>query len=219
MSGLTRARAVCAAAIFLTCAIAAPAGGNQPALLWDHGSHTQPSPDERALRELLARYSAGDVEGAVRGALSGAPRWIPTAVDATTRRTEEEIAYHRQPENRLGATRDERLERYLRADRLNVLLLAAALQLDVSGEIAAVDPAGWHIVGSERAIDGLYALRRDFEQNSSLPWPVAIDEPWEIVNHDARDSQRSAEWPAVHAFVRRWYGAAVSRLQGARGLS
>ena len=214
MSRLTRAHAACVVAIFLTCATVAPTGAIQPTLLWDHGSHTHPSPDERALRAVLARYGAGDVEGAVRRALASASRWIPAALDATMRRTDEEIAYHRRPENRLGATRDERLERYLRADRLNVLLIAAALQLDVSGEIAAVDPAGWHIVGSERAIDRLYELRRDFEQNGPLPWPVAIDEPWEIVNHDARDSQRSAGWPAVHAFVRRWYAAAVSRLQG-----
>jgi hypothetical protein len=72
-------------------------------MLWNHGSHTQPSPGERALRELLARYSAG-----------------------LTRR----FRITGRPENRLGAARGERVERYLRADRLNALRLAAALQLE-----------------------------------------------------------------------------------------
>ena len=102
---------------------------------------------------MLARYSGGDVEGAVGSVLAKAPRWIPAAVEMAMRRTDEEIKYHRQPENRLGAARDERLERYLRADRLNVLLLAAVLQLQASRAATAVDAVGWHVVGSERTID------------------------------------------------------------------
>jgi hypothetical protein len=39
--------------IFLTSALAAPAHAHQAALLWDHGAHSQPSPDERALRHLI----------------------------------------------------------------------------------------------------------------------------------------------------------------------
>ncbi len=200
--------------IFLTSALAAPAHAQQAALLWDHGAHSQPSPDERALRELLARYSGGDVEGAVGSVLAKAPRWIPAAVEMAMRRTDEEIKYHRQPANRLGAARDERLERYLRADRLNVLLLAAVLQLQASRAATAVDAVGWHVVGSERTIDRLYALRADFEQNGPLRWPIAVDEPWHSVHDDAPEPQRFANWPAVRDFIRRWYAAAVSRLQG-----
>ena len=214
MSRLSGARAACLAVSFVACAAAMPAHAQQPNLLWSHGSHTQPSPDERALRELLARYSGADVEGAVRGVLANAPRWIPAALDAAMRRTDEEITYHRRAENRLGAARDERLERHLRADRLNVLLLAAALQLEASRAVADVDTVGWHVVGSERTIDRVYALRVDFEQHGPLPWPIALDEPWEDVGRDAREPPRSADWAAVHAFIRRWYAAAVSRLQG-----
>ena len=111
------------------------------------------------LRELLARYSGGDVEGAVGSVLAKAPRWIRAAVEMAMRRTDEEIKYHRQPANRLGAARDERLERYLRADRLNVLLLAAVLQLQASRAATAVDAVGWHVAGSERTIDRLHAWR------------------------------------------------------------
>ena len=183
--------------IFLTSALAAPAHAPQAALLWDHGAHSQPSPDERALRELLARYSGGDVEGAVGTVLAKAPRWIPAAIERAMRRTDEEIKYHRQPENRLGAERDERLERYLRADRLNVLLLAAVLQLQASRAATAVDAVGSHIVGSERTIDRLHALREDFEQNGPLRWPIAVDEPWHSLDDDAPEPQRFANWPAV----------------------
>jgi hypothetical protein len=186
-----RARAACLSLSVLTCALLVPVHADQATLLWNHGAHTQPSTDERALRELLARYSAGALEAAVRGVLAKGPRWIPTALDAAMRRTDEEIKYHRRPENRLGATRDERVERYLRADRLNVLLLAAALQLESSRAVADVDAIGWQVVGSERAIDRMYALRADFEQNGPLPWPIAMDEPWESVNRGVREPRRS----------------------------
>jgi tetratricopeptide (TPR) repeat protein len=209
-----RARAAGLSLSVLTCALLVPAHADQATLLWNHGAHTQPSTDERALRELLARYSAGALEAAVRGVLAKGPRWIPTALDAATRRTDEEIRYHRRPENRLSAARDERVERYLRADRLNVLLLAAALQLESSRAVADVNAVGWQVVGSERAIDRIYALRADFEQNGPLPWPIAMDEPWERVNRGVGEPQRSADWLAVRDFIRRWYAAAVSRLQG-----
>jgi tetratricopeptide (TPR) repeat protein len=210
---LRRARAACLSPIVLTCALLVPAHADQATLLWNHGSHTQPSPDEHALRESLARYRAGDVDAAVRGVLANGPRWIPAALDAAMRRTEEEIKYHRRPENRPGAAQAERVERYLRADRLNVLLLAAALQLEASRAVADVDAVGWHVVGSERTIDRVHALRAEFEQNGPLPWPIAIDEPWESVNRDAPEPQRSADWLTVRDFIRRWYAAAVARLQ------
>ena len=208
-----RGRAACLAVIFVSCVATIRAHGQQATRLWDHGTHTSPATDERVLRELLAAYSAGDVEGAVRGVLAHPPRWMPAALDAALRRIEEEIKHHRRPESRLGAAQDERLERYLRADRLNVLLLAAALQLEASLAAADVAAAGQHVVDSERATDSAYALRADFERNGPVPWPVAIDEPWQSVTRDARQSQRFAGWPAVRDFVRRWYGAAVSRLQ------
>jgi uncharacterized protein (DUF4415 family) len=69
-------------------------------------------------------------------------------------------------------------------------------------------------VGSENSIDRLYALRADFEQNGALPWPVAVDEPWEDVTNGTREPQGSADRLAMRAFVGRWYAAAVSRLQG-----
>jgi len=199
---LRRARAACLSLIVLTCVLLVPAHADQATLLWNHGSHTQASPDERALRELLARYRAGALEAAVRGVLANDPRWMPTALDAAMRRTDEEITYHRRPENRLGAARDERVLRCLRADRRNVLLLAAALQLEASSAVADVDAVGWHVVGSERTIDRMYALRAEFAQNGPLPWPIAIDEPWESVNRDAREPPRSADWLAVRDFVR-----------------
>jgi tetratricopeptide (TPR) repeat protein len=130
------------------------------------------------------------------------------------RRTDEEIAYHRRPGNRLGAARDERMERYLRADRLNVLLLAAVLQLDASRAITDVETVGWHLVGSEHAVDKVYALREDFERHGPLPWPVGIRESIETLTADGHEPPLTVHWPAVQAFVRRWYGAAVSRLQG-----
>ena len=58
-----------------------------------------------------------------------------------------------------------------------MLLLAAALQLQASRAATAVDAVGWHVVGSERTIDRLYALRADFEQNGPLRWPIAVDGP------------------------------------------
>lgn len=213
MSRSRRAPAACVVLILVTCAIASPGHASQTSLLWDHGAHTHPSPGERALRDVLARYGGGDVDGAVRSVLANPSRWIPEALDLAMRRSDEEIDYHRRPANRLGAARDERLERYLRADRLNVLLLAAALQLEASRAVTDVDTAGRHVVGSERAIDRAYALRTDFEQNGPVPWPIAIGEPWGNAVGDAQEPQRSAAWPAVGDFVRRWYGAAVSRLQ------
>lgn len=214
MSHLRRARAACLSPIVVTCALLVPVQAGQAKPLWDHGSHTEPSTDERALRALLARYSRGDLEGTVRGVLAKPPRWIPAAIGVAMGRTDDEIKYHRRSENRLGVARDARVERYLRADRLNVLLLAAALQLDASCAIADVDPVGWYVVGSENTIDRLYALRADFEQNGTLPWPVVVDEPWENVTSGSREPQGSADWLAVRAFVGRWYAAAVARLQG-----
>lgn len=202
------------ALITLISVLIAPAHAGQAPLLWDHGSHTEPSRDERMLRELLAVYSTGDLQRAVRDVRANGPRWIPEAVDAAIRRTEEEIRHHRRPGNRLGVRRDERIERYLRADQLNVLLLASALQLEASLTATDVDAVGWYIVGSERTIDRAYALRAQFEDNGPVPWPVAIDEPWERVNRDAPEPPQYVGWIEVRDFIRRWYGAAVSRLQG-----
>jgi hypothetical protein len=179
-----------------------------------HGRHSEVSADERTLRALLSRYSGGDVDGAVRGVLAHAPRWMPSAVEAAVRRIDDDIAYHRRPQNRSSADRDGRLERYLRADRLNVVRLAAALQIDASRAVTAVDAVGWLIVDSERAIDQLYALRTDFQQNGPVPWPIAIDEPSESVDRGDRTPADSVDWPTVRAFVCRWYSAAISRLQG-----
>jgi hypothetical protein len=192
-------------------ALVVAAHGSQPTLLWDHGSHTRPSPEERALRDLLDRYSRGDIDGAVRGVEAGARRWVRAAVDDVAVRLEEEIAYHRRPQNRLGAAHDDRLEAWLRADRVNILRLAAALQLDASLALTAVDPVGWHVLDAERAIDLLHALREDFARSGPVPWPIAVNEPWDGV--DGREAPRSADWPAVSAFVRGWYSAAAARLQ------
>jgi len=209
-----RAVAACLSLGVFSGALLTPVHAGQAKLLWDHGAHSRPSPDERTLRELLAQYGGGEVEAAVAGLLARDPRWVPAALDAAMRRTDEEIAYHRRPGNRLGAARDERMERYLRADRLNVLLLAAVLQLDASRAITDVETVGWHLVGSEHAVDKVYALREDFERHGPLPWPVGIRESIETLTADAPEPPLTAHWPAVQAFVRRWYGAAVSRLQG-----
>jgi hypothetical protein len=117
----------------------------------------------------------------------------------------------RRPQNRLGAAHDDRLEAWLRADRVNILRLAAALQLDASLALTAVDPVGWHVLDAERAIDLLHALREDFARSGPVPWPIAVNEPWDGV--DGREAPRSADWPAVSAFVRGWYSAAAARLQ------
>jgi hypothetical protein len=150
------------------------------------------------MRELLTRYGRGDVERAVRGVLAEAPRWMSATVDDTVRRIDEDIRYHRLSSKRMGVWKDERVDQALRADRLNVLVLAAALQVDAARMAADVNWVGNLLVGSERAIDRLFALRADFEANGPLPW----------------SGERMADWPAVQTFVRRWYAAAVSRLQG-----
>ncbi len=178
------------ALIVFTSVVMASAFGRQSTRVRDPGSHTRPSPDERELREWLDRYSRGDIEEAVAGVLRHPPRWIVTAIDDVTRRTDDELNYHRRPENRRGAGEDDRLERDLRADRLIVLLQAAALQLDASREVADLESMGAYVLSAERTIDKLYTLRDDFNQNDAVTWTAA------------------------QTFIRHWYGAAVARLQG-----
>jgi tetratricopeptide (TPR) repeat protein len=86
------------------------------------------------------------------------------------------------------------------------------MQLEASRAASGVDVAGSNLIASERTIDALYTLRRDFEQDGQVPWPLAIDEPWDVVV-DPGVGRRSADWPAVRAFIRRWYSAAVATLQ------
>jgi tetratricopeptide (TPR) repeat protein len=181
--------------------------------LSDHASHSQVSPEERTLRELLAYYSSGDVEGAVTGLLANPRDSNRRALDACMRRIDDHIKYHRRADNRLGAARDERLERFLRADRLHVLLVTAAIQLEASRAVAEVDAVGSLVLESERAIDMLYGLRSDFDANGPVPWPIDRDERWDEANHDASGRPPSVDWPPVRAFVSRWYSAAISRLQ------
>jgi tetratricopeptide (TPR) repeat protein len=190
------------------------AQGVQHPLVWDHGTHTQPSPDERALREWLGRYSRGEIDGPVRAVLTYAPAVLSGAVDDAVRRAEEEIKYHRRYAQELGTAQHQRLQRYLRADRLNVLLRAAALQLDAARAAGRADISGGHVVASERTIEKVYALRPDFEQNGPLPWPIDIDERWVNDAPDDAGPDQVVDWPSVRDFTCRWYRAAVSRLQG-----
>jgi hypothetical protein len=189
---------VTGALIVLMCLLTVSASTAQEKPVWDHGSHSEPSPDERAMRELLNRYRRGDVERAVRGMLAEEPRWMSATVDDTVRRIEEDIRYHRLASRRMGVWKDERVDQALRGDRLHVLVLAAALQLDTARVAPDVKVVGTLVVGSERSIDRLFALRADFEANGALPWP----------------NERVADWPSVQTFIRHWYAAAVSRLQG-----
>ncbi len=177
-----------------------------------HASHSPVTPEERALRELLARYRRGDVEGAIEQ-LHAKPRdWSRRAMAACLVRVEDHIKHHRRPDNQLSAGRDDALERVLRADRVQVLQLVAAIHLDASLAVADVDRVGSHVVESERAIDGLYGLRGDFEANGPVPWPIDIGEPWDDAEL-ARGQPATVDWPVVSAFVSRWYSAAIARLQ------
>jgi tetratricopeptide (TPR) repeat protein len=185
--------------------------GHQAERLSDHASHSQVTSEERALRELLARYTRGDVDGAVSGLLANPRDWSRRALDACLRRIDDHIKYHRRPQNRLSPARDERLERFLRADRLNVLVRSAVFHLEASRAVAEIDTVGSHVVESERAIDMLYGLRGDFDENGPVPWPID-DEPWDEPDL-SRDRKGSVDGPAVEAFVSRWYSAAISRLQ------
>lgn len=205
MHGTRLAPAACAAALVTICLQPVPARGDQAERLADHGSHSPLTSEERGLRELLARYDGGDVEGAVAGFLATPRDSRRKALDASLLRIGEHITYHRQPRNRVSAGRDEQLERFLRADRLEVLHLAAALHLDASRAVTAVDDVGSLVLESERAIDLLYALRGDFEENGPVPWPLRTDAP--------RARPSSVDWPAVRAFIGRWYPAAIARLQ------
>ena len=201
-------RAACVAAIVAIGACVAPARAGQAQDTASHDSHSPTSPDERALRQLLSAYGRGDIDVALSALLAKPPRWSQRALDAAVRRIEEDIEYHRRPANRLSPTRDEQLERYLRADRLQVLLLTAAMQLEAARAVTPVDTVGSFVLESERTIDTLYGLHADFKVKGSVPWPVEVD-----VAMTAGDRERSAEWPHVRAFVERWYSAAAARLQ------
>lgn len=191
-------RAACLAATFVLCSQPGSALGYQVELA-DHASHSPVTHEERALRELLARYRNGDVEGAVRDLLATPRDRSRAALDACLQRIDEHIKYHRRPQNRLSAGGDERLERFMRADRLHVLQLTAALLLDASRAVADVDTVGALVVESERTVELMHGLQRDFEANGPVPWPPGSDD--------------QVDWPAVGAFVSRWYPAAISRLQ------
>lgn len=201
------------AAVLLAGASLIAAQSEPPARGGDHAAHLPVSSDERVLRQLLRLYQDGDVERAVREVLASPSHWLPNAVDATVRRTDDEIRYHRRAGNRTGAARDEQLEGFLRADRLQVLVLAAAVQLRASAASTSVDLVGSHVVGSERALEALHGLRRDFEQNGPVPWPVAIDNAGGPMALDGPEPGGSADWPAVQAFANRCYAAAVASLQ------
>jgi hypothetical protein len=203
----------CLAATVLICRQPLSALGDQSERLSDHASHSQVSPEERTLRELVAYYSGGDVERAVKGVLANGRDKNRKALDDCMRRIDDHIKYHRRADNRLGAARDERLERFLRADRLQVLLVTAAVQLEASRAVGEVDAVGSLVLESERAIDMVYGLRSDFAANGPVPWPIDRDERWYEANHDARGRLPSVDWPPVRAFVSRWYSAAISRLQ------
>lgn len=177
------------------------------------GSHSPASHDERVLRQLLARYAAGDVERAAENLVAYPSGWSQNALDTTIHRIEEDIKYHVRTSNRVGGSRDDRLVSHLRADRLQVLLLSVAIQLEACRRAAAVDQVGSHILESERAVDKIYALRRDFQENGPVSWPIAIAEPPSEAEGGLEVSNAKADWPTVEAFVRRWSPAAVSRLQ------
>ena len=210
MRRANREHLVCVAAALLLSASLGAQGGDH---LAEHASHAPASPDERALRALLARYREGDVENAVTGLLAHPPEWSRTALDGCVRRAEEDIKYHRRAANRLSAARDEQLEQFLRADRLRVLMLTAALQLEASRAVAGVEPVGSYVVVSEHAVDTLYTLRGDFEEHGAVPWRYGRDDPPAAANDDGAERPPSVDWATVRAFVERWYPAAVSRLQ------
>jgi hypothetical protein len=200
---MRRNRAALLTALLLMCAGLTRTHGAQLERFPDHSSHAPVTADERGLRVLLDRYGSGDVAGAIGGLLQQSVEWSDEALAACLRRIDEEITYHRRPANRLGDARDERLEQHLRGDRLRVLQLTAALQLDATAASDAVGAIGSRVLASERAVEKLYALRRDFDENGDVPWPPGADH-----SHASRK-----DWQAVRAFVERWYPAAVSRLQ------
>jgi len=181
--------------VWPTSAIAQPAAPVQLATPHAHAAITPagkdlgPTPDELALRAILARYAAGDVAGAV-GAIRARPsRWTKEVIDDAVARVDADLKYHERPDHWPGPTEFARVTRELRGDRLRLLQLTAAVAVDASLADAVLDDVGWHILGGERAIDHLFRLRPDIEREGPIPWPT------------------------VHAFTAAWYAAAVARLQ------
>lgn len=197
----TNARLVCALAATLS-------GAAQDRYIEPH----QPAPGELELRQLLASYADGHTGDAVHALLAHRPEWMTAALDATLARIESDLAFHRQPTNRASSTADARLEQRLRADRLQVLRLAAALQLDASATVTAVEQVGRRMLDSERAVRALERLRADLDKAGAVPSRVPVETlPEEMP--DPGGARRSIDAAGVNAFIRAWYVAAVARMQ------
>jgi tetratricopeptide (TPR) repeat protein len=150
----------------------------------------------------------------VQALLAHPPGWMPAALDETLARIEADLAFHRRPANRTSVTEDERLERRIRADRLQVIRLAAALQLDASARVTAIEPVGRHMLGAERAVRALERLRADLGKAGAVASRVPVEalpeeRPYPEVPRGSIDTA------AVNAFIRAWYAAAVARMQDA----
>ena len=171
------------------------------------------TPGERELRELLASYAEGHLGDAVRTLLARPAEWMTGALDETLARIDADLAFHRRPANRVSVTADERLERRLRADRIRVLRLAAALQLEAAAAVTVVEQVGRRILSSERAVRELDRVRIELDKAGSVPSRVPVAAPPEDLPEPAGEPGASIDSAAVNAFVRAWYAAAVARMQ------
>ena len=205
---MLRRWAVCGVLVLSVTAV----GAGSAAAQFFELEHERPSSDELRLRALLARHAEGDTAGAVRELLAMTPGWMNGVIEVATTRISDDIVYHQQKRNRLSLTYVGALVGRLRADRLQLLVLSAALQLEAARAETALDPIGRRILEAERVIAALGTLRGDFERNGPVPWPVGVREVPDERQLSA-DAPRHAGWPTVHAFVARWYGAAAARLQ------
>lgn len=193
----------------LVCVLAARLSGTtQDQYIEPH----QPGPGELELRPLLEQYANNRSPDAVHALLAHPPEWMSAVLDETLARIEADLAFHHRPQNRVSVTADARLERRLRADRVQVLRLAAALQLDAAATVTAVDQVGHRILDSERAVRALERLRADLDKAGPVPSRVPVETlPEEMP--DPGEPRASIDAAGVNAFVRAWYIAAVARMQ------
>jgi tetratricopeptide (TPR) repeat protein len=212
---VTRARRTGLVAWTIALLVCAPAGRTSQAAQETPERYIEPhlvTPGERELRQLLTVYAEGRTGDAVRGLLAHAPQWTTDAIDEMLARIDADIRFHRRPQNRVSVTADQRLEQRLRADRIQVLRLAAALQLEASVAATDLDQIGYRILAAEHAVRALERLRADLDKAGTVPSPVPVGTLPEQGPEPA-EARVGFDTAAMNTFVRRWYAAAVARMQ------
>jgi hypothetical protein len=129
----------------------------------------------------------------------------------TVTRLKAEVKFH---ERRKSSQPGDRVFDQIRADRVNLLQLAALLHTESATRVATFDPQtlgeeGWL---AYEAITELFALKSDFEEYGSLRRPR---DAMSSSNEEAPISYapREVSWPKVRSFVHLWYLVMASCLQ------